>query len=473
MSDGVPIPGYFKTDSFGELNMWMDSNEKAPLLNVHCVQAIPAANQTITPPSFLLSGYGTSSKYTSLDILQRWLFIHRKSLEQNVRIIGFSTDADNKYMRAMRLMSGFYASMPHFSPQADSSAFSTQIGNWSWFYLRPEQLFLFIQDATHLVTKLRNRMLSRTADLRIGDANITIEHLQQIIDDSKTTKLDHRLTQTDIKPSDRQNFRSCLRITSSDVLYLLACQPGADGTRMYLQLIKLIITSYIEPETSIEERVKGAWTAVFLLRLWWVWLLLVRLLSLSSSKLNAHFLTYLVLLVQQQQLPLESLNIHLFSSQTCESVFRSTRSMSGVFSTVVNCTVDNFLKRSNKLSILNTIKSNNKSTSVLKFPIHHKHSHDNKTINNRTLIDVSNLNVERVVQQAYQSASSITESLNISYLLKKHNVFHMDALSEYLNEHLKFKSRLHDNIQILESQNNESDSEFDLDSDGDDEGSST
>jgi len=98
---------------------------------------------------------------------------------------------------------------------------------------------------------------------------------------------------------------------------------------------------------------KGAWTAVFLLRLWWVWLLLVRLSSLSSSsakfrknsrekyfvtrtaffstELNAHFLTYLIILVQQQQLPVEALNIHLFSSQTCESLFRNTRSLSGIF----------------------------------------------------------------------------------------------------------------------------------------------
>lgn len=97
---GVPSPCYFKTDSISELKLWMDKNEKAPLLNIHCVQAIPPPNQTVAPPSFILTGYGTSSKYTSLDILRRWLFIHKKSIEQNVRILGFSTGKFKSFSEA-------------------------------------------------------------------------------------------------------------------------------------------------------------------------------------------------------------------------------------------------------------------------------------------------------------------------------------------------------------------------------------
>lgn len=89
--DGVPSSCHFKTDSISELKFWMDNVEKAPLLNVHCIQAIPPQNQAVAPPSFVLAGYGTSSKYTSLNILKRWLFIHKNSIEQNVRILGFST----------------------------------------------------------------------------------------------------------------------------------------------------------------------------------------------------------------------------------------------------------------------------------------------------------------------------------------------------------------------------------------------
>ena len=154
----------------------------------------------------------------------------------------------------MRLMSGFYASLPNFDVHLDPRMFSIQTGNWSWYFLRPEQLFVFMQDATHLVTKLRNRLLSKKAALQVGDKYISMEHLQQFLDNEELFRLDHGLVQSDLKPTDRQNFRSCVKITHCDVLNLLARDDSFDGTHMYLSLIKFIITSYIEPTTSIEER---------------------------------------------------------------------------------------------------------------------------------------------------------------------------------------------------------------------------
>ena len=53
-------------------------------------------------------------------------------------------------------------------------------------------------------------------------------------------------------------------------------------------------------------------------------------------------------------------------------------------------------------------------------------------------------------------------------LLKKHKLFDINALSEYLHNHLRLKSKLHDNVQPFENGNDDSDSEFDLDSDDDD-----
>ena len=51
--------------------------------------------------------------------------------------------------------------------------------------------------------------------------------------------------------------------------------------------------------------------------------------------------------------------------------------------------------------------------------------------------------------------------------MKKHKLFDMNALSEYLHSHLRLKSKLHDNVQLFENDNDDSDSEFDLDSDDD------
>ena len=74
-----------------------------------------------------------------------------------------------------------------------------------------------------------------------------------------------------------------------------------------------------------------------------------------SIDINTHNLLYLMLLVKQQQVPKHVLNICLFSSQSCELIFRNTRSLNGVFSTIVNFTVRDFLRRAEKLSMLQQV----------------------------------------------------------------------------------------------------------------------
>jgi hypothetical protein len=154
----------------------------------------------------------------------------------------------------MRLMSGFYANLSNFDRHLGPPAFSIQTGDWPWYFLRSEQLFVFMQDVTHLATKLCNRLLSKKAVLQISNTRITMEHLQNVLDNPELSRLDHGLTQSDLNPSDRHNFRSCSRIASSDVLGLLANEDDTNGTYMYLQLIQFIITSYIEKTTSVEQR---------------------------------------------------------------------------------------------------------------------------------------------------------------------------------------------------------------------------
>ncbi|CAM4880291.1 unnamed protein product [Rotaria socialis] len=78
------------------------------------------------------------------------------------------------------------------------------------FFLREQQLLLFFQDATHLATKWCNRLLSSTAELRLGDQSISINPLYSIIDNGKFTKIDHCLAKFDMNPKYRQNFRACL-----------------------------------------------------------------------------------------------------------------------------------------------------------------------------------------------------------------------------------------------------------------------
>ena len=121
-------------------------------------------------------------------------------------------------------------------------------------FLREQQLLLFFQDATHLATKWRNRLLSSTAELRLGDQSISISHLYSIIDNGKFTKIDHGLTKSDINPKDRQNFSSCVKLTSDDLFKILKDNVDTQGTLIYLQMLKMIIMVYIDKKTTIAAR---------------------------------------------------------------------------------------------------------------------------------------------------------------------------------------------------------------------------
>jgi len=155
----------------------------------------------------------------------------------------------------MRLMSGFFASLPNFQVHQHPQDFQIKTTSHSpWFYLREQQLLLFFQDATHLVTKWRNRLLSSTAELRLGKQLISINHLYDIIDNQTYTKLDHGLTKSDVNPKDRQNFSSCLKLTSTDLFKILNNNVATRGTLIYLQILKLIIVAFIEKKTPVAER---------------------------------------------------------------------------------------------------------------------------------------------------------------------------------------------------------------------------
>jgi len=149
----------------------------------------------------------------------------------------------------------FFASLPNFTLHEHPKAFKIQPpSKWPWFFLRRQQLFLFLQDPTHLVTKWRNRLLSPTAELRIGKQSIIMEHLHRIVENDDYTKLDHGLTKSDLNPKDKQNYSSCLKLVSDDLLKILISDPCAQGTFLYLQLLQLIISAYIERSTPIVQR---------------------------------------------------------------------------------------------------------------------------------------------------------------------------------------------------------------------------
>lgn len=185
--DGVPMAQSYQANTFNELKCIYESTEIASLLNVHMFQSVPMLDSvTHAPKPCLLSAYGVNNKSDAMNILRRWMYMLKNCLDNDVRIIGFSTgiffdiivderffhsqiDADGKYMSAMRLVSGFFAPQSTLALENDEHAFEIDLPEeWTWFFLGKKQLFLFFQDPVHLVTKWRNRLLSSKAELHLG-----------------------------------------------------------------------------------------------------------------------------------------------------------------------------------------------------------------------------------------------------------------------------------------------------------------
>ena len=91
LANGIPVAHRYMTNSYEELKSWFASCNRSSLLNAHIIQPLPPANQSNAPAAFLLSAYGVVNTYTSMDVLQRWIYIFNKCVKRNIRIVGFST----------------------------------------------------------------------------------------------------------------------------------------------------------------------------------------------------------------------------------------------------------------------------------------------------------------------------------------------------------------------------------------------
>lgn len=143
--DGFPRVSAFNISSFTELEDALQTQKISSLVNAHMIQPITPAHQSLSP--FLLSAYGTDNKFDSYDLIERWLKMFDETSKRGIRIVGFSTDCDPRYLRAMRLVTNFFASLPNFTfrNRVDSFRVDLPMEKWSWFFLDPIQLFVVFQ----------------------------------------------------------------------------------------------------------------------------------------------------------------------------------------------------------------------------------------------------------------------------------------------------------------------------------------
>ncbi|CAF4039027.1 unnamed protein product [Rotaria sordida] len=90
-----------------------------------------------------------------------------------------------------------------------------------------------------------------------------------------------------------------------------------------------------------------------------------------------------------------------------------------------------YFSKPRKISILNWIKCEQSSqeddNEVLSFPIHHKHAGDSHLSPVQTFDDI-----EKTILDAFNQALKLTQPLEISKLLKEHDIFELNSLSKYV-----------------------------------------
>ena len=79
-----------------------------------------------------------------------------------------------------------------------------------------------------------------------------MNHLQNIVKSEKYTKIDHDLTNFDLNSRDRQNYRSCIELTSNGVSNVLITNPDTLGTYTSLPMLIMLIKIYIVNQHQLQ-----------------------------------------------------------------------------------------------------------------------------------------------------------------------------------------------------------------------------
>ncbi|CAF3908791.1 unnamed protein product, partial [Adineta steineri] len=163
-----------------------------------------------------------------------------------------------------------------------------------------------------------------------------------------------------------------------------------------------------------------------------------------------------------EQSRLSNIRILVFSTD-CDA--KLTRSMSGTFSSNVNFTVDQFLRRAGKLCVLQDIERQHEydeSGCSLEFPKHHKRRYKKDASPNNHSQDVGdNLThdtIQNAIFRAFDDAYKMLSALDIDKTLKKSHKSTLNEISTFVRVQIERKSHTTD---YSENWDEYSDEEFD------------
>lgn len=449
--NGMPIKFSFPARSTSEIRSHFINPSNFVSSTAYVQMAQPLDENT---PPFCLMLYLIDNTFTANNVLKRWRFQAYKLKEKGVSIYNIATDGDSRPLSAMKILSKI--------GQSDKSYFDCE-----WFSCGGYADTTFTQDTVHILTKLRNRLLTYSRIFPIGSTIVSLSYIKYLIENVSKDK--HLLTSYDIEPKDRQNFASAEKLCSEKTMKcLMDYVPGSEATVIYLKAMRNILSAYSDISLQSTERIYRMWSAVFLFRGWRSWLLNSEKINKHQKKsknfytlkenfissncytcieLNAHALVKKILM---EDLPADNscsekneiFFPNLFASQPCESMFRQARSFTSTFLTVVNFNMLDIIHRTDKIQLQSDIINRSKGT--IKFPRFEKK------------VDMANTSVNTVLQKLNRT----TVILEIEKA-KKDVICDLEKLgidTTKLNFHCQVKPVLEQNVSEIDS---------DLDSDSD------
>ncbi|KAF5307705.1 hypothetical protein FQR65_LT18364 [Abscondita terminalis] len=328
--------------------------------------------------------------------------------------------------------------LPSPSEECTGSAKDWQ-GDWFHLNLNKNDL-CFLQDTVHILTKLRTRILKRGVILPMGKFTANVKHLQKLI--QHQTKDKHFITKSDLIPEDKMNYESARRMCDEKAMHLLNEIPDSAGTNIYLKMMNFLIKSFIDKDVTLSERLYAIWYTIFFLRLWRTRLRNHSKFKLSDNfissncytciEMNGHMLIKLIYIFQEDDtfIP-EMFCPWLFSSQTCEHLFRSARSLTSTHCTMINFSIKDFISRVDRIALINEIKSDLCNNFI--FPREQKRMKMN-TSTTITKNCIESIDIKEIIKMAQNDAINDAFNLKMDVNINMCNILDLSANLEEVAE---------------------------------------
>lgn len=97
-NNGLPEEKSFLATSAKAIKRHFDNGIRAAYVNV--VMAQPLSGNATT--AFCIAAYGSSNKFTSIDVQHRWKHLESECLKSGIKTLGFSTDGDPRCLKNMK-----------------------------------------------------------------------------------------------------------------------------------------------------------------------------------------------------------------------------------------------------------------------------------------------------------------------------------------------------------------------------------